>query len=179
MLYLQAKWLNLFPDVGTQMKETTTIIRIWEVCWSWIDCSKLKVTKSGIWFIASNVVLYLLKESVVCSPCFSRQKYKNTENYFTVIFDMNGIQLEKYLWANAESPITVSLFQLANIKIRSSSPWPLSKSKNCSPFSDSWHSRGIRGISGLISGLGGWCLPFVWCRFSSRKICHGCFWYTC
>ena len=47
-------------------------------------------------------------------------------------------------------------WSVPNIKIRLSSPWPLSKSKNCSTFSDSWYSRGNTGISALVFGLGGY-----------------------
>ena len=54
------------------------------------------------------MVSYLRKESVVCYPCFTRQQAKNTGNRFAVTSSMNGIQLEKYLWAKAESPITHS-----------------------------------------------------------------------
>ena len=67
-----------------------------------------------VWFISSSVhvVSYLQKESVVCYPCFNRQQAKNTGNHFAVTSTMNGIQLEKYLWANAESPITVPLYRI-------------------------------------------------------------------
>ena len=54
-------------------------------------------------------------------------------------------------------------WSVPNIKTRSSSPWPLSKSKNCSSFSDRWCSRGNTGISAFISGFGGWCPSFLWC----------------
>ena len=90
---------------------------------------------------------------------------------FAIISSMNGMQLEKYLCASAESPITDHSTNLAkswtawsvsNIKIQSSLLRPLSKSKACSPLTDSWYSRGNTGISVLISGLRGWCLSFLW-----------------
>ena len=58
------------------------------------------------------MVLYLRKESVVHYPCFTRQQAKKTGNGFAVISNMNGIQLEKYLWANAESFIIVPLSRI-------------------------------------------------------------------
>ena len=54
-------------------------------------------------------------------------------------------------------------WSVPTIKIRSSSPWPLPKSKHNFQFSDSWYSRGNTGISVSISGLGGWCLLFFCC----------------
>ena len=175
ILYLQAKWLNLFPNVWTQMKETTTNVRIWESCWSWIDCSKLKVTNNCVWFISSSehMVSYPRKESVVYYPCFTRQQAKNTGNRFAVNSSMNGTQLKKYLWANAESAITVPLSRIRK-KLDSLICTKYTKSKNCSLFSDSWYSRGNTGISALISGLGGWCLSFLCClivlpKFSLRR----------
>ena len=54
-------------------------------------------------------------------------------------------------------------WSVPNIKIWLSSPWSLSKSKNCSPFSSSWYSRGNTGISALISRLDDWCLSFLCC----------------
>ena len=58
------------------------------------------------------MVLYLRKGSVVCCSRFAKQQIKNTENYFAVIFGMNGIPLEKHLSANTEIPITVPLSQI-------------------------------------------------------------------
>ena len=58
------------------------------------------------------MVSYPHKESVVCYPCFTRQQAKNTGNRFAVNSSMNGIQMKKYLWANAESPITVPLYRI-------------------------------------------------------------------
>ena len=58
------------------------------------------------------MVSYLREESVVSCPCFTRQQAKNTGNRFAFNSSMNGVQLEKYLWANAESPITVPLSRI-------------------------------------------------------------------
>ena len=114
ILYLHTKWLNLFPDVWTHVKEITTKVRIGEGCWSWIGCSKLKVTNDCIRFISSSehVVSYLRNEFVVCYLCFTRQQAKNTRNRFAVISNMNGIQLEKYLWLNDERLIIVPLSRI-------------------------------------------------------------------
>ena len=54
------------------------------------------------------MVSHLRKESVICYPCFARHQAKNIGKRFVVNSSMNGTQLEKYLWANAESPITHS-----------------------------------------------------------------------
>ena len=45
-----------------------------------------------------------------------------------------------------------------------------SNGKNCSPFSDSWYSRGNTAISAIISGLGGWCLSFLCCLIVLPKL---------
>ena len=58
------------------------------------------------------MVSYLREESVVCYPCFTRQQAKNAGNRFAVNSSMNGVQLEKYLWANTESTITVPLSRI-------------------------------------------------------------------
>ena len=58
------------------------------------------------------MVSYLRKESVVCYPCVTRQQAKNTGNRFAVISNMNSIELEKYLWPNAELLIIVPLSQI-------------------------------------------------------------------
>ena len=67
-------------------------------------------------------------------------------------------------------------WSVANIKSQSSSPWLLPKIKKCSSFSDSWYSRDITGSPALISGLGGWCLSFLWCLIVLPKFSlHGRF----
>ena len=58
------------------------------------------------------MVSYLRNEFVVCYLCFTRQQAKNTRNRFAVISNMNGIQLEKYLWLNDERPIIVPLSRI-------------------------------------------------------------------
>ena len=99
----------LNTDERAQKKEATTLGRLLRISgFGKVADAKLIVASSK----AQRIVLgslYLRKESGICDPCFTKQQAKNTGNCFAAISNMNGIQLKKYLCANAETPITVPL----------------------------------------------------------------------
>ena len=91
------------------MKETTTNIRFGKVAKAVLIAARSKSQRIVFGSFPAESMWFRISEKNLCYPCFTTQQPKNTGNRFAFISSMNGIQLEKYLSASAESTITLPL----------------------------------------------------------------------